>query len=95
MIKELFLVSLQLNKNSIYKRICLISLNVLLLLLRFRMQTDRFILTPCGVYVPSDIYARYLRLKGEEVLFIGGSDEHGIPITIKATQGGLLLRYCG
>ena len=37
-----------------------------------------------GVYVPADIYARYLRLKGEEALFIGGSDEHGIPITIKA-----------
>ncbi len=37
-----------------------------------------------GVYVPSDIYARYLRLKGEDVLFIGGSDEHGVPITIKA-----------
>ncbi len=39
-----------------------------------------------GVYVPADIYARYLRLKGEEVLFIGGSDEHGVPITIKARQ---------
>ena len=37
-----------------------------------------------GVYAPADIYARYLRLKGEEALFIGGSDEHGIPITIKA-----------
>ncbi|HQJ84356.1 MAG TPA: methionine--tRNA ligase [Prolixibacteraceae bacterium] len=37
-----------------------------------------------GVYVPADIYARYLRLKGEEVLFIGGSDEHGVPITLKA-----------
>ena len=37
-----------------------------------------------GVYVPADIYARYLRLKGEETLFIGGSDEHGIPITLKA-----------
>lgn len=42
-----------------------------------------------GVYVPSDIYARYLRLKGEEVLFIGGSDEHGIPITIKARNEGV------
>lgn len=42
-----------------------------------------------GVYVPSDIYARYLRLKGEEVLFIGGSDEHGIPITIKARAEGV------
>lgn len=41
-----------------------------------------------GVYVPADIYARYLRLKGEEVLFIGGSDEHGVPITIKAKQNG-------
>ena len=41
-----------------------------------------------GVYVPADIYARYLRLKGEEVLFIGGSDEHGIPITIKARKEG-------
>jgi len=42
-----------------------------------------------GVYVPADIYARYLRLKGEEVLFIGGSDEHGVPITIKARQEGV------
>ena len=42
-----------------------------------------------GVYVPSDIYARYLRLKGEEALFIGGSDEHGIPITIKARKEGV------
>lgn len=39
--------------------------------------------------MPSDIYARYLRLKGEEVLFIGGSDEHGIPITIKARAEGV------
>ena len=37
-----------------------------------------------GVYIPADIYSRYLRQKGEEVLFIGGSDEHGVPITIKA-----------
>ncbi len=37
-----------------------------------------------GVYVPSDIYARYQRLRGQDVLFIGGSDEHGVPITIKA-----------
>jgi methionyl-tRNA synthetase len=37
-----------------------------------------------GVYVPADIYVRYLRLKGEDVLFICGSDEHGVPITIKA-----------
>ena len=35
-----------------------------------------------GVYVPADIYVRYLRLKKEDVLFIGGSDEHGVPITI-------------
>lgn len=42
-----------------------------------------------GVYVPADIYVRYLRLKGEEVLFIGGSDEHGVPITIKAKKEGL------
>jgi methionyl-tRNA synthetase len=42
-----------------------------------------------GVYVPADIYARYLRLKGEEVLMIGGSDEHGVPITIKARKEGI------
>ena len=42
-----------------------------------------------GVYVPADIYARYLRLKGEDVIFIGGSDEHGVPITIKARQEGV------
>lgn len=42
-----------------------------------------------GVYVPADIYVRYLRLKGEDVLFIGGSDEHGVPITIKAKKEGL------
>ncbi len=42
-----------------------------------------------GVYVPADIYARYLRLKGEAVLFIGGSDEHGVPITIKARKEGV------
>lgn len=42
-----------------------------------------------GVYVPADIYARYLRLKKEEVLFIGGSDEHGVPITIKAKKEGV------
>ena len=41
-----------------------------------------------GVYVPADIYVRYLRLKGEEVLFVGGSDEHGVPITIKARNEG-------
>ncbi len=42
-----------------------------------------------GVYVPADIYARYLRLKGEEVIMIGGSDEHGVPITIKAKKEGV------
>ena len=42
-----------------------------------------------GVYIPADIYVRYLRSKGEEVLFIGGSDEHGVPITIKARQQGV------
>ncbi len=42
-----------------------------------------------GVYVPSDIYVRYLRLKGEEVVFIGGSDEHGVPITIRAKKEGV------
>ena len=41
-----------------------------------------------GVYVPADIYVRYLRLKGEEVLFIGGSDEHGVPITLRARKEG-------
>jgi len=42
-----------------------------------------------GVYIPADIYVRYLRLKGEDVLFICGSDEHGVPITIKARQEGI------
>ena len=42
-----------------------------------------------GVYVPADIYVRYLRLKGEDVIFIGGSDEHGVPITIKARKEGV------
>ena len=41
-----------------------------------------------GVYVPADIYVRYLRLRGEDVLFICGSDEHGVPITIKAREQG-------
>ena len=41
-----------------------------------------------GVYVPADIYVRYLRAQGEEVMFIGGSDEHGVPITIKARKEG-------
>ena len=42
-----------------------------------------------GVYVPADVYVRYLRLKGEEVLMIGGSDEHGVPITIRAKKEGV------
>ncbi len=41
-----------------------------------------------GVYVPADIYVRYLRLKGEDVVFIGGSDEHGVPVTIRAKKEG-------
>ena len=42
-----------------------------------------------GVYIPADIFARYLRNNGNEVLFIGGSDEHGVPITIKARKEGV------
>ncbi|HNQ68910.1 MAG TPA: methionine--tRNA ligase [Bacteroidales bacterium] len=42
-----------------------------------------------GVYVPADIYARYLRLKNQDVVFIGGSDEHGVPITLKARKEGV------
>jgi len=42
-----------------------------------------------GVYVPADIYARYLRLKGQDVIMVGGSDEHGVPITIKARKEGV------
>lgn len=42
-----------------------------------------------GVYIPADIYVRYLRLKGEEVAFICGSDEHGVPITIRAKKEGI------
>ena len=45
-----------------------------------------------GVYVPADIYVRYLRLKGEEVLFIGGSDEHGVPVTIRARKEGITVQ---
>src|SRR5574344_413298 len=41
-----------------------------------------------GVYVPADIYVRYLRLKKEDVLMIGGSDEHGVPITLRAKKEG-------
>ena len=42
-----------------------------------------------GVYVPADIYVRYLRLKKQEVMFIGGSDEHGVPVTIRARKEGI------
>ena len=42
-----------------------------------------------GVYVPADIYVRYLRLKKQEVIFIGGSDEHGVPITLRAKKEGI------
>ena len=42
-----------------------------------------------GVYIPADIYARYLRLKGKDVMFVCGSDEHGVPITLKAKKEGL------
>ena len=42
-----------------------------------------------GVYVPADIFVRYLRLKGEDVIFVCGSDEHGIPITFKARKEGV------
>ncbi|MEG1580841.1 MAG: class I tRNA ligase family protein, partial [Bacteroidaceae bacterium] len=41
-----------------------------------------------GVYVPADIYVRYLRLKKQEVLFVSGSDEHGVPITLRAKKEG-------
>ena len=42
-----------------------------------------------GVYVPADIFVRYKRMRGEDVLFICGSDEHGVPITIKARNNGV------
>jgi methionyl-tRNA synthetase len=42
-----------------------------------------------GVYIPADIYVRYLRLRGEDVIHIGGSDEHGVPITIRAKKEGV------
>ena len=42
-----------------------------------------------GVYIPADIYSRYLRLKGNDIIYICGSDEHGVPITIKARQEGV------
>jgi methionyl-tRNA synthetase len=46
-----------------------------------------------GVYIPADIYVRYLRLKGKDVLFIGGSDEHGVPITIRARKEGVTPQH--
>ena len=42
-----------------------------------------------GVYVPADIYVRYLRLKKQDVLFVCGSDEHGVPVTIRAKKEGI------
>ena len=45
-----------------------------------------------GVYVPADIYVRYLRLKKQEVMFIGGSDEHGVPVTIRARKEGIMVQ---
>ena len=45
-----------------------------------------------GVYVPADIYVRYLRLKKQDVVFIGGSDEHGVPVTIRARKEGITVQ---
>ena len=45
-----------------------------------------------GVYVPADIYVRYLRLNHRDVVFIGGSDEHGVPVTIRARQEGITVQ---
>ena len=45
-----------------------------------------------GVYVPADIYVRYLRLKKQDVIFIGGSDEHGVPVTIRAKKEGITVQ---
>ena len=45
-----------------------------------------------GVYVPSDIYVRYLRLRKQEVLFVCGSDEHGVPVTIRARKEGCTVQ---
>ena len=45
-----------------------------------------------GVYVPADIYVRYLRLKKQDVIFIGGSDEHGVPVTIRARKEGITVQ---
>ena len=45
-----------------------------------------------GVYVPADIYVRYLRLKKQDVMFIGGSDEHGVPVTIRARKEGITVQ---
>ena len=42
-----------------------------------------------GVYVPADIYARYLRMRGQDVVMVGGSDEHGVPITLRARKEGI------
>ena len=45
-----------------------------------------------GVYIPADIYTRYLRLKGEKVIHVGGSDEHGVPVTIRARKEGITVQ---
>ena len=45
-----------------------------------------------GVYVPADTYVRYLRLKKKDVVFIGGSDEHGVPVTIRARKEGITVQ---
>ena len=45
-----------------------------------------------GAYLPPDIYVRYLRMKGEDVLFVSGSDEHGVPITLRAMKEGVTPR---
>ena len=45
-----------------------------------------------GVYVPADIYVRYLRLRGRDVMFVGGSDEHGVPVTIRARKEGITVQ---
>jgi len=48
-----------------------------------------------GVYVPADIYSRYLKMRGEDVVFVCGSDEHGVPITIKAKKRRSFSARCG
>ena len=45
-----------------------------------------------GVYIPADIYVRYLRLLGKDVVFICGSDEHGVPVTLRAKKEGLTVQ---